>query len=77
MIQLDQDNKIVIKTDIAKKNIYELVEMKKSVLELISTQSEDIIDRSASYWALELVKLLEPEPHQICLEKSHGVGDKK
>lgn len=69
MIWLDDNGNIVIRTDITKKNINEIVEMKKSVLNLLNTQMPDFIDRDENYWAFELVKLLEPEPEQICLQK--------
>jgi hypothetical protein len=68
MIWLDENGNIVIKTDISKNNINEIVEMKKSVLNLLNTQMPDFIDRDDNYWAFELVKLLEPEPEQICLK---------
>lgn len=69
MIWLDDNGNIVIRTDITKNNVNEIVEMKKSVLNLLNTQMTDFIDRDENYWAFELVKLLEPEPEQICLEK--------
>ena len=69
MIWLDEKGKVVILTDIDKKNLYEISKMKSTVLDLIATQDTDFHDRDASYWAFELVKLLEPEPEQICLEK--------
>ena len=68
MIWLDDNGNIVIKTDIAKNNIYEVLEMKKSVLNLLNTQMPDFIDREENYWAFELVKLLEPEHEQVCLK---------
>lgn len=70
MIQLDQDNKIVIKTGITEKDAYELFMMKNSVLHLLSHQNEDILDQAENYWAIALVKLLEVEPEQLCLKKS-------
>ena len=69
MIWLDDNGNIVIRTDITKKNVNEIVEMKKSVLNLLNTQMPDFIDRDENYWAFELVKLLEPEPEQICFHK--------
>jgi hypothetical protein len=69
MIWLDDNGNIVIKTDITKKNVNEIVEMKKSVLNLLNTQMPDFIDRDENYWAFELIKLLEPEPEQICLKQ--------
>lgn len=68
MICLDDNGNIVIKTDISKNNVNEIVEMKKSVLNLLNTQMPDFIDRDDNYWAFELVKLIEPEPEQICLK---------
>ena len=69
MIWLDDNDNIVIRTDITKNNINEIVEMKKSVLNLLNTQMPDFIDREENYWAFELVKLLEPEAEQICFRK--------
>lgn len=69
MIWLDDNGNIVIRTDITKNNLNEIVEMKKSVLNLLNTQMPDFMDRDENYWAFELVKLLEPEPEQICLQK--------
>ena len=69
MIWLDDNGTIVIKTDIDKNNVDTIIEMKKSVLNLLNTQMPDFIDREENYWAFELVKLLEPEPEQICLQK--------
>lgn len=68
MIWLDDNGNIVIRTDITKNNVNEIVEMKKSVLNLLNTQMPNFIDRDENYWAFELVKLLEPEPEQICLK---------
>lgn len=68
MIWLDDNGNIVIRTDITKNNVNEIVEMKKSVLNLLNTQMTDFVDRDENYWAFELVKLLEPEPEQICLK---------
>jgi hypothetical protein len=42
--------------------------MKKSVLNLLSTQMADFTDREDNYWAFELVKLLEPSEYQICFK---------
>ena len=69
MIWLDDKGKIVILTDIDKKDLYEISQMKRTVLDLLSTQDKDFHDRDTNYWAFELVKLLEPEPEQICVEK--------
>ena len=69
MIWLDDEGNIVIRTGIHKKDIYEIMAMKKSVLGLLETQHPDFHDRDENYWAFELVKLLEPEPEQICLNK--------
>lgn len=69
MIWLDDNGNIVIKTEITKNNVDTIVEMKKSVLNLLNTQMPDFIDREENYWAFELVKLLEPEPEQICLKQ--------
>ena len=69
MIWLDNDGKIVIRTEIDKNNVDAIIEMKKSVLNLLNTQMPDFIDREENYWAFELVKLLEPEPEQICLQQ--------
>lgn len=69
MIWLDDDGNIVIRTGITKNNVNEIVEMRRSVLNLLNTQMPDFIDRDENYWAFELVKLLEPEPEQICLHK--------
>lgn len=77
MIQLDQDNKIVIKTDITEKDAYELFLMKNSVLTLLSHQNDDIMNQAENYWAIELVKLLDVEPEQLCFKKAHSVGDQK
>ncbi len=68
MIWLDDNGKIVIRTDIAAKDIYEIVHMKQTVLDLLATQNKDFRDSDDNYWAFELVKLLEPEPDQICLK---------
>lgn len=70
MIWLDDNGNIVIRTDITKNNVNEIVEMKKSVLNLLNTQMTDFVDRDENYWAFELVKLLEPEPEQICLKNN-------
>ena len=77
MIQLDQDNKIVIKTGITEKDAYELFLMKNSVLNLISNQNNELIDQAENYWAIALVKLLDVEPEQLCFKKAHSVGDKQ
>jgi hypothetical protein len=69
MIWLDDNGKVVIKTDIQAKDIYEVVEMKKSVLSLLSSQDKEMIDGEENYWAIQLIKLLDPEPEQICLKK--------
>ena len=69
MIWLDDNGKIVIRTEININNLDQIVGMKKSVLNLLNTQIPDFIDRDENYWAFELVKLLEPEPEQICLKK--------
>lgn len=69
MIWLDDKGNIVIRTEIKAKDVYELHQMKQTVLELLATQDENFRDRDRSYWAFELVKLLEPEPEQICLKK--------
>ncbi len=69
MIWLDDKGNIVIRTEIKEKDVYELHQMKQTVLELLATQDENFRDRDRSYWAFELVKLLEPEPEQICLKK--------
>ena len=69
MIWLDDKGNIVIRTEIKEKDVYELQQMKQTVLELLATQDENFRDRDRSYWAFELVKLLEPEPEQICLKK--------
>jgi hypothetical protein len=68
MIWLDDNGNIVIKTDITKDNVNEIQEMKKTVLFLLATQDPNFYDRDENYWAFELVKLLEPEPEQICLK---------
>jgi hypothetical protein len=68
MIWLDDNGNIVIKTDITKKNVNEIQEMKKTVLSLLATQDPNFYDRDENYWAFELIKLLEPEPEQICLK---------
>jgi hypothetical protein len=68
MIWLDDNGKIVIRTEIEAKNVYELHSMKRTVLELLATQNKDFHDPDENYWAFELVKLLEPEPEQICLQ---------
>lgn len=69
MIWLDDSGKIVIRTHIDANNANEIQEMKKTVLNLLATQDQDFYDRNENFWAFELVKLLEPEPEQICLEK--------
>ena len=69
MIWLDDNGNIIIKTEINKNNLDTIVEMKKSVLNLLNTQMPDFIDREENYWAFELVKLLEPEADQICINK--------
>ena len=69
MIWLDDNGNIVIRTQIAKKDIGEIVEMKRSVLNLLSTQDESFANRNENYWAYQLVQLLEPEPDQLCLQK--------
>ena len=43
--------------------------MKKTVLDLLATQNKDFHNPDENFWAFELVKLLEPEPEQICLKK--------
>jgi hypothetical protein len=70
MIWLDDNGKVVIKTEIPAKDIYEVVEMKKSVLNLMSSQNKDMIDGEENYWAIQLIKLLDPEPEQICLKST-------
>ncbi len=69
MIWLDDDGNIVIRTDIKAEDIYEIDAMKKTVLDLLATQEPDFHNRDSNYWAFELIKLLEPEPEQICLKK--------
>jgi hypothetical protein len=68
MIWLDDNGKIVIRTDIDVNNACNIQEMKKTVLTLLATQDPDFYDRDENYWAFELIKLLEPEPDQICLK---------
>ena len=69
MIWLDDNGKIIIRTNIEARNVNELQSMKQTVLDLLATQDENFHDRNSNYWAFELVKLLEPEPEQICLHK--------
>ena len=69
MIWLDNSGKIVIRTEIDENNLYELHQMKRTVLELLATQDQDFHDRNSNYWAFRLVELLEPDPDQICLQK--------
>jgi hypothetical protein len=69
MIWLDDNGKIVIRTEIEADNVCEIHLMKQTVLNLLSTQDDNFRDRQESYWAFELVKLLEPSPEQICLKQ--------
>ena len=68
MIWLDDNGTIVIKTDITKNNVYELMRMKNSVLALLETQEAEFADKDENYWAFQLVRLLEPNDDQICLK---------
>jgi hypothetical protein len=69
MIWLDDNGKIVIRTNLEKNEMNEIVEMKRSVLNLLASQDEHFANRDENYWAFQLVQLLEPEPEQICLQK--------
>lgn len=69
MIWLDDNGNIVIRTEIKAKDVHEIHHMKKTVLDLLATQNKDFHDPDENFWAFELVKLLEPEPEQICLKK--------
>ena len=69
MIWLDDKGEIVIRTQLHCNQIDEIVEMKRSVLNLLNTQSQEFIYREENYWAYRLVQLLEPEADQICLQK--------
>lgn len=75
MIWLDDNGNIVIRTEIPANEVYELHEMKKSVLNLLSTQDSDFYDRNANFWAFRLVELLEPEHEQICLKKEQKLNE--
>lgn len=68
MISLTPNGKIVIITDIDASDIYEVQNMKTTVLDLLATQNKEFHDPDNNYWAYELVKLLEPKPDQICIK---------
>jgi hypothetical protein len=69
MLWIDHNGKIVIGTEIEAKNLYEIHFMKQTILELLATQHIDYHDQDKNYWAFELVKILEPQPDQVCLEQ--------
>ncbi len=68
MIGLDENSNIVIKTNISKTDVYDVLLMKTAVLNLVSSQRDDFKNHDDCYWAVELVKLIEFETDQLCLK---------
>jgi hypothetical protein len=69
MILLNAEGNIIINTKMGENEIDNIVEMKRSVLNLLCTQDEHFANRDENYWAYQLVQLLEPESEQICIKK--------
>lgn len=69
MIWLDDDGHIVIRTELTKNDMEQVIEMRKSITFLLQTQDKDFYDREQSYNAFELLSYLEFQPDQICLKK--------
>lgn len=64
MIVIQEDGKVTVTTDINKLNIFELRMRKMAILDLLASQSDDMLDSETNYFAIQMLKDLEPTEEQ-------------